>query len=1434
MGIIKKVRRKVVFAFSLMFIALVFLFVFFQIRTSAVDSDNIMETQKIFTESNNSVVIELNNSANNENLCVFTKDDADVFTKVFYQHINDGENKATFYPNGTTWEEGNENVYYIATTTEEQSDIDSFNGLSAVEDENGNVILTKDDTELKLVKKIIVYNKAPVINKIISNPSDWTKQDVTLTVEANDENGIGLGDMAYSFDDGVTWQEESSMTFSENQAVKIKVKDKLENISEYDYEIKNIDKIGPDVNVSDLNTQGWFFKQAEFKVDLSDSGSGVYDNNDAIKVTADGANVNVRRESKNRFSVTITCFGKVYDKEITIEATDKAGNKSIKNIENLKIDDVAPTVNISNDTLNQAWQKDFTTFEFVATDLGSGIDISNCTSKVENGEVQLSKKEEAEDTYIAKVIVQDGKKINQQITLSLKDFAGNEALVTTDTKIQLDNEKIQIKDIDIKKGTGSSYQDVVKIGDKVNVSFNLNDNDGSGCDNSKDVTITLNDSQPKAAQFVNGKYLCEFVIGTDVTLNDNDKIELTKFDCCDFAGNITQDTLSFTSQMSFYDDIIISDVKFESDNNKNPLLAKNNDKVYISFSANHIIIADGSITQGDNTGIEWINQGVFNPQTKKYEYKAFLTVGDIKQSDNQAFKFKLNITDNAGNDSVTIDETYTDLSPIIYYAPIDSGIYNLTLTSDGENAECAKNGNVLSVAFKSKHAVKISQLDILGTSVEASSVDNMDWKGSYLIKGNETQDNSDIRFSVTIEDEAGNTAVTKTNNDVKKIKYYAPIKILDLKMVSNNKSSNKSIAKNGDLVETTFTTTHPVVITQGQIAGKNVTLQSDDSMHWKAMYTVANGDIVDNDYVSLLLKVNDNAGNNQVQANENFENVQKIKYYAPIQISDVVITSSNKNDGNKYAKNDDTVTVKFKTNHDVAISFANIAGKVCEKTKTDASGATKQWCLTYQIKNGDLSDLSTIHFEFKADDIAGNDQKMQKHSDSNVTNTLTYYSPITETTSISSNGKNAEYAKNSDKITVYSKTNHSVVIMNSVIFNRATTNINENGTSLKMSYTIPNNDNGLMQGVVPFNYTVADVAGNTINVNKASDVKNNSVVYDRTRPVVTIAPEFNGFTNKNIGFRFTFTDDNLNGNDISICVNGVEQVTQGEKASVSGKSFSKSIELDAEKDYEIVATVLDKASNKCFEDTVIKVIIDKTNPEITSTKIDLSKASSFKSGMKLSDYFNITEKYISEVICTITDSEGTREINFDDVITKDGKKTVNIIIKDMAGNVSSTMTYDFYIDSNPPKPVIKCGAEDSQVLSLDQELTFKSKLELLIGLDSFEESEIEDVEKFTTVKLIDKNDNVVVDVLNEISPLADGQYCLNVKNFGQYTLKVEAVDGVGNSTGLLDYKFVFKDKTIFEKYVSNKPLLYGSISAAAILVIIAIILIIRRKKKYCK
>ena len=113
-------------------------------------------------------------------------------------------------------------------------------------------ITKKDGSKVKEVVNVrIVDIYAPEITGVTKADQDWANHSVTIKVNAIDDGIIH----SYSFDDGITWQESSEMTFTgnQNQVIFIKVKDTAGNISApFRQEIK-IDMDKPNV-IADSKT----------------------------------------------------------------------------------------------------------------------------------------------------------------------------------------------------------------------------------------------------------------------------------------------------------------------------------------------------------------------------------------------------------------------------------------------------------------------------------------------------------------------------------------------------------------------------------------------------------------------------------------------------------------------------------------------------------------------------------------------------------------------------------------------------------------------------------------------------------------------------------------------------------------------------------------------------------------------------------------------------------------------------------------------------------------------------------------------------------------------------------------------------------------------------------------------------------------------------
>ena len=103
--------------------------------------------------------------------------------------------------------------------------------------------------------------------------SIWTNKPVSVYVEAQaDVTGVS----SYSYDNGVTFVQESIKTFDDNTTGQIIIKDKAENTSAaYDYTINKIDKISPDLTIENPTSGIWVNYDVSLLLKGSDGQSGL-------------------------------------------------------------------------------------------------------------------------------------------------------------------------------------------------------------------------------------------------------------------------------------------------------------------------------------------------------------------------------------------------------------------------------------------------------------------------------------------------------------------------------------------------------------------------------------------------------------------------------------------------------------------------------------------------------------------------------------------------------------------------------------------------------------------------------------------------------------------------------------------------------------------------------------------------------------------------------------------------------------------------------------------------------------------------------------------------------------------------------------------------------------------------------------------------------
>ena len=248
------------------------------------------------------------------------------------------------FDDGKTWQLSNQKTF----TKNEEVKI-------RVKDEAGNISPVRLESITKIDKD------APVVSSITGNPTAWTNKDVTLTINATDA-GCGLHDTPYSFDGGSTWQTSNQKTFSSNQVVKIKVKDKLGNTYETSVTISKIDKVAPTISSVTGNPTAWTKGDVTLTITASDAESGLASTPYSFDNGATWVSSNKQVFTQN--------------KEVIIKVRDVAGNITTYNkIVINKIDKNAPT--ISSVVKNPGtWTTGNVTLTVTAADAGSGLHSS--------------------------------------------------------------------------------------------------------------------------------------------------------------------------------------------------------------------------------------------------------------------------------------------------------------------------------------------------------------------------------------------------------------------------------------------------------------------------------------------------------------------------------------------------------------------------------------------------------------------------------------------------------------------------------------------------------------------------------------------------------------------------------------------------------------------------------------------------------------------------------------------------------------------------------------------------------------------------------------------------------------------------------------------------------------------------------------------------
>ena len=285
---------------------------------------------------------------------------------------------------------------------------------------------TKDHTTSSYRPYVVISytNDAtkPTISSVSGNPTEWTKDNVTLTVTATDNVYGANGIAGYSFDNGESWQTGKTKTFSKNQTVYIKVKDKAGNISAVTtVKITKIDKTAPVVeSITKSPTSEWSNANVKVTLDATDALSGIRETNGYSFNGGAGWRDTNNKTYSDEGTYTITGI-----------ARDKAGNTKESGEISVKIDKTKPVVDKVNNPKNGVWVNTDVTVSITASDTQSSVVNSGIATSGgysfnggSNWQKGNSKTYSSEGTYT--------------VTAQAKDKAGNKSATVSGGTVKID------------------------------------------------------------------------------------------------------------------------------------------------------------------------------------------------------------------------------------------------------------------------------------------------------------------------------------------------------------------------------------------------------------------------------------------------------------------------------------------------------------------------------------------------------------------------------------------------------------------------------------------------------------------------------------------------------------------------------------------------------------------------------------------------------------------------------------------------------------------------------------------------------------------------------------------------------------------------------------------------------------------------------------
>ncbi|MDQ7089514.1 MAG: cadherin domain-containing protein [Methylococcales bacterium] len=533
------------------------------------------------------------------------------------------------------------------------------------------------------------------------------------------------------------------------------------------------------------------------------------------------------------------------------------------------------------------------------------------------------------------------------------------------------------------------------------------------------------------------------------------------------------------------------------------------------------------------------------------------------------------ITANPSNPTFTIDNTISIPS---FSLNSDSG----TNTSDGitNDATIDVTGLVDDVAsweYKLKTANWVAVTD---NSTSFELADNIAYSGD------------DIQVRQT--DVAGNVSdIAKNTNSIVIDKVVPTLSLVEI--VSSN--SDTSLAKTGDIVTLSFTSSKTINTPTVLIGGQSATV-SNTSNSYTATYTLLSSDT--EGALGINIAFSDTAGNagTNVTTATNSSSVT-FDRTAPT-LSSVGIASNNSD--TSLAKIGDIVTLSFTSSETINTPTVTIGSQSASVTNSG-----NDYTATYTLLSSDTEGALGINIAFS--DTAGNAGTNVTTATNSSSVTFDRTAPTLSSVGIASNNNDTTLAKIGDVVTLSFTSNEAITPTVTIGGKSAT--VTNTGNNYTATYTLLSTDTA---GVLGINIAFSDTTGNT-GTSVTAVTNSSSVTFDKIAPTLSAVAIVSNNSNTALAkigdiVTLSFTSSE----SISTPTVTIDSKT-AIVSNTSGNSYTATYTLDSNNNEGALGINIafsDTAGNAGTNVTAVTdsslVTFDKTTPAVTSvTSLDDDK-----------------------------------------------------------------------------------------------------------------------------------------------------------------------------------------------------------------------------------